>query len=284
MNILTGLSTDAIELSVDSLVLSITLNRPQSFNSLSAMMVEELTAVFQKLALQFQKDDIGPRLVILRGAGGNFCGGGDVKEMAKLAECSRKGELAAIALHNSSAGRLFSLVSECPIPVVAAVEGLALGGGLGLSCAADITVATIDAQFGLPETSVGLIPAQVAPHVLRRVGQSRARLLAITGRRFDAASAERMGLVHYLAADRQSMDITISGITADMLKCAPGALASAKQLMCQSFEPGADDSDRLAMLFARQMASVEGMEGTRAFSERRSPAWVIHRALPAAKV
>ncbi len=277
---LDGLSTEAIKISVDKGVLAVTLNRPQSMNALSALMVEELTAVFQRIALEFQNKDGTPRLVIMRGAGGNFCGGGDVKEMATLAECSRKGELVAIAAHNSSAGRLFSLVSDCPIPVVAAVEGLALGGGLGLSCAADVTVATADAQFGLPETSLGLIPAQVAPHVLGRVGQSRARLLAITGRRFDAASAERMGLVHFLAADTAAMDATISGITTDMMKCAPVALASAKQLMRQSFEPGADDSDRLAMLFARQMASVEGLEGTRAFSERRSPAWVIHRALP----
>ncbi|MBX9671097.1 MAG: enoyl-CoA hydratase/isomerase family protein [Candidatus Obscuribacterales bacterium] len=280
---LNGLSLEAINLSVDNGVLSVTLNRPESINALSTEMVAELTAVFQRIGQEFHKKEGTPRLVIMRGAGGNFCGGGDAEEMARLAECSRRGELVAIAAHNSLAGRLFSVVSECPVPVVAAVEGIALGGGLGLSCAADVTVATADAQFGLPETSLGLIPAQVAPYILRRVGQSRAKLLAITGRRFDAASAERMGLVHYLAADRKAMDATISGISADMLKCAPGALASAKQLMCQSFEPGVDDSDRLAVLFAKQMASGEGLEGTRAFSETRSPAWVIHRAAPVAK-
>lgn len=261
------LITKAVEVKIEDRVLHITLNRPKAFNAISQEMVSELTEIFNGL----ERMDV--RAVVLRGAGGNFCAGADVKEMSTLIEHSKAGDLDAIAKHNQSAGMLFTLIDEAPYPVIAVLEGSVLGGGMGFCCAADIAIAKSNAVFGLPETCLGLIPAQISPFVRRRLGESNARLMAVEGGRIDAVRAERLGLVHYLVADDVELESTLNAVLKKVKACAPKALACAKQLMVGKAPIESCEPEALGMLFAKHMASDEGKEGTSAFIEKRTPAW-----------
>jgi len=259
--------TKQIDLRLDADVMHITLSRPEIRNAISAEMLSELADAFSTL------DDVGARAVVLRGAGGNFCAGGDLKEMSSLLKQVQDNDRAGIARHNALAGNLFHTINNAPQAVIAVLEGAVIGGGIGLACAADIAIALRSARFGLPETGLGLVPAQIAPFLRRRVGESQARLLAVTGGQIDAETAERIGLVHYLVDDEKELQCTLAEALRKINDCAPEALAVAKQLM---FEPGSLESvkpERLGIVFARAMSSAEAAEGIAAFLEKRKPKW-----------
>ncbi len=147
-------------------VLRITLNRPQSRNAMSLAMVGELRAVLAAV-----RDDRSVRALVLRGAGGHFCAGGDIKDMAG----ARAAGAEAYRTLNRAFGSLLEEAQAAPQLLVALVEGAVLGGGFGLACVSDVAIAAADAQFGLPETSLGILPAQIAPFVVRRIGLTQAR-------------------------------------------------------------------------------------------------------------
>jgi len=261
--------TSTVETKVVNEVLFVTINRPDVMNALSQEVVAQLIEIFESHAKPSQ--DV--RAIVLRGAGGNFCGGGDIKEMFELIKKSNDGDLEAVALYNQGAGDLYYAMRRAGVPVIAAVEGVALGGGLGLACAADITVATKNAVFGLPETGLGVIPAQVSPFIRRRVGESQARLMAVLGGKFDAAKAEKAGVVHYLVEDAVELESTIESLLKKLKACAPNAAACAKELMMEDSQYGDYTPSQLGMLFAEQMVSEEGKEGTGAFVQKRKPNW-----------
>jgi isohexenylglutaconyl-CoA hydratase len=271
----------AVDARVKDAVLYLTINRPKAMNALSKDVVAKLSATFEEYGGEV--DCSGPekpgkeqiRAIVLRGAGGNFCCGGDVKEMSYLIKCSNEGDLESISAYNLGAGKLFRAIENAAVPVIAVVEGVALGGGLGLACAVDITVAKKDAIFGLPETALGLVPAQVAPIIRRRVGESRARLMALVGGKFDGVEGERAGVVHYLVETDEELDATVAKLLAKIKICAPQAVACAKQLMNVNSPVSSFDPEQLGMVFAKHMASEEGREGTSAFVEKRKPSWCI---------
>lgn len=155
-------------------VLRITLNRPQSRNAMSLAMVGELRAVLAAV-----RDDRSVRALVLRGADGHFCAGGDIKDMAG----ARAAGAEAYRTLNRAFGSLLEEAQAAPQLLVALVEGAVLGGGFGLACVSDVAIAAADAQFGLPETSLGILPAQIAPFVVRRIGLTQARRLALTADR-----------------------------------------------------------------------------------------------------
>lgn len=254
----------AITTCLDKGVLTVTLNRPQARNALSLQMVEELSRVFDEL-------DGDVRVVIIRGAGGNFCAGGDVKDMAGLLQ---GGDLDAVAAYSASAGRMLQKVYRSKAAVIAAAEGAVMGGGFGLTCAADIVIATEDAKFGLPETSLGLVPAQIAPYVVKRVGRSYARMLAVSGGVIEARRAQQIGLVHYVVENERVLDELISEITSRVMNCAPNALSVSKELVDAREASDVDDPEKLGNIFARAMLGAEAAEGIAAFAEKRKPQWV----------
>ncbi|MGH8390021.1 MAG: enoyl-CoA hydratase/isomerase family protein [Pseudomonas sp.] len=246
-------------------VLHITLNRPQSRNAMSLQMVSELRAVFAAVL-----DDRGVRAVVIGGAGGHFCAGGDIKDMANA---RAQGSSAHRDL-NRVFGALLQDVQQAPQVVITVLQGAVLGGGLGLACVSDIAMADHSAQFGLPETSLGLLPAQIAPFVVQRIGLTQARRLALTAARFDGTQARRMGLVHFVEHDPQALAERLDGVLAHALCCAPEANAATKKLLLASAgQPSDALLDQAAEWFSEAVTGAEGVEGTMAFVQKRKPGW-----------
>lgn len=246
-------------------VLHITLNRPQSRNAMSLQMVAELRSV-----LAATRDDRAIRALVIGGADGHFCAGGDIKDMA----AARAQGPGAYRDLNRAFGALLQAVQHAPQVVVTVLQGAVLGGGFGLACVSDIAIADHQAQFGLPETSLGLLPAQIAPFVVQRIGLTQARRLALTAARFDGIQARRMGLVHFVEQDPQALAERLDEVLAHVLCCAPGANAATKQLLLSSeMQPSDELLDQAAEWFSEAVTGAEGTEGTIAFVQKRKPGW-----------
>lgn len=240
-------------------VLHITLNRPECRNAMSLAMVKELRAVLAQLDSQV-------RAVVISGAGGHFCAGADVKDLIGAG-----GQLQAL---NRAFGTLLQEVEALPQAVIVLLQGAVLGGGFGLACVSDIAIADHQAQFGLPETRLGLLPAQIAPFVVKRIGLTQARRLAVTAARFDGVEAERLGVTHFVEHDAQALAQRLDEVLGQVLQCAPGANARTKALLLASVEdPISEVLDRGAQWFAEAVMSEEGIEGTQAFVQKRKPRW-----------
>lgn len=262
-----------LDLSLDAGVLSVTLDRPEVRNAMSLDMVAELRSV-----LDAAEAARGVRAIVLRGAGGTFCAGGDVKDMHTTLATPEHGRRGRVEDWSRSFGEMLRRFDAAPQVVVAAVQGPAMGGGLGLVCISDVALATEDARFGLPETTLGLVPAQITPFVVRRIGLPQARRLALTGVSFGGREARELGLVHQVAADADDLDARLVQVLAGIRRCAPGANAATKRLLgaLTELEP-----DRVigetARVFADALLGPEGREGTRALVEKRRPLWASDR-------
>jgi methylglutaconyl-CoA hydratase len=252
---------------------TVVLNRPERRNAFDADLISALEEAFRTIA-----GAEGVRVVFLRGAGGTFCAGADIdwmRQAAARAEDDNRDDALALA-------RMLKQLWDLPQLTVALVEGAAYGGGAGLAAACDLTVATADARFAFTEVRLGLIPATIAPYVVRAIGPRQARALFATGRVFDAARAERIGLVTEVAADTAALDAAHDRIAAEILECAPGAVAAAKRIVDEV--AGREIDHGLMDLTARRIAAArageEGQEGVHAFLERRRPHWASDGAAP----
>lgn len=261
--------TETLKLKQDGPFLHVTLNRPESRNAMSTTMASELTDLFAWLA---GHSDI--RAIILRGAAGHFCAGGDIKDMAGARARLAAGDKEAMYTFNRHFGAMITACNELPQTVVAVVEGAALGGGFGLVCVSDVAIAHPEATFGLPETGLGVIPAQIAPFVVKRIGLTQARRLALTGLRFKGAEAARLGVVHEVATDNEDLEQRLDQTLNAIKRCAPQANRLTKQLVL-SVEKRAmgDVLDQAARDFANAVLGDEGQEGTMAFVQKRVPKW-----------
>ncbi|KAB0569617.1 enoyl-CoA hydratase [Pseudomonas palleroniana] len=240
-------------------VLHITLNRPECRNAMSLEMVNELRTVLAGLDSQI-------RALVITGVGGHFCAGADVKDMLHAGD-----QLQAL---NRAFGTLLQQVEALPQVVIVVLQGAVLGGGFGLACVSDIAIADHQAQFGLPETRLGLLPAQIATFVVKRIGLTQARRLALTAARFDGVQAERLGVVHFVETDPQALAQRLDEVLGEVLKCAPGANGRTKALLLASVdEPLENVLDRGAQWFAEAFRGEEGIEGTQAFVQKRQPEW-----------
>lgn len=258
---------ETLLLNLETGVLHITLNRPESRNAMNLAMVQELREVLAAV-----RDDATVRALVLCGAGGNFCAGGDIKDMA----AARAAGAEAYRALNRAFGALLEEAQHMPQVLIAVLQGAVLGGGFGLACVSDIAIAHVDARFGLPETGLGILPAQIAPFVVRRIGLTQARRLALTAARFNGIEAERLGLVHFAEADAQALAERVSEVLEQVRQCAPGANAATKALLLASeSEPLGPLLDRAAGLFATAAMGAEGSEGTLAFVRKRSPSWAL---------
>jgi len=264
-------TTETLKLDRHGFILHLTLNRPDSRNAMNARMVQELDATFDAIS-----DDRTIRAVVLRGAGGSFCAGGDLKDMASLKGGWTEADGAAdpVAARNRAFGALCRKVEASPQVVIAVVEGAAMGGGFGLVCVSDIAIAHVSARFGMPEATMGILPAQIAPFVVRRIGLTEARRLAVTAERIDGAAARELGLVHHLCPDEAAIAATLRQTLERVGQTAPEAIAMTKKLLLAVGERPLDEVlDMAAAAFSRALQGAEGREGTAAFVAKRKPAW-----------
>jgi len=254
----------ALALRREGAVLHVTLNRPEQRNAMSQAMVRELRVV---LAQAEMKADT--RVVVLRGAGGHFSAGADVSDLAaaraKLAENPR-----ALEESNAAFGELCVAYADTGIATVAVVEGACMGGGFGLACVADVTIASPSAVFRLPETGLGVVPAQIAPFLVERLGYAEAKRLAVTGAKLDAQQAHLLRLVHAVG----DADVLLASTLTEIMACAPGAIAATKALMAKArWQAAASLVPEAAAVFSRAALGPEGQEGTVAFLGKRKPGW-----------
>ncbi len=257
--------------------LHIYLNRPEARNAMSLQMVAELQQVLR--AAEATEGTSGAvRVVVLRGEGGHFCAGADLKDMAgaRMRAMQRaEGAPDPIAEVNAAFGHLCAAYANTPLAVVAVLEGTVMGGGFGLACVADVAIASDTAAFRLPETSLGVVPAQIAPFLVERLGYSQAKRLAVTGGRLNAAGALAVGLVHAVTTP-EGLAAALDTTLADILACAPGALAATKALMRKArFTAAADLVTEAAAIFSHAAQGPEGQEGMTAFIQKRKPNWTL---------
>lgn len=249
-------------------VLHVTLNRPEARNAMSLTMVRELRAVLAEAEV-----DGSTRVLVLRGAGGHFCAGGDLKDMAQARMQPASAGHDPIAAVNAAFGELCVAYAATPLATVAVLEGTVMGGGFGLACVADVALADDSARFRLPETSLGVVPAQIAPFLVERLGYSEAKRLSVCGARLDATQALAIRLVHEVHNPGQ-LDAALARVLDDILRCAPGAIAATKQLLARArFAPAATLVQDAAAVFSRAVQGPEGLEGTTAFIQKRQPSW-----------
>jgi methylglutaconyl-CoA hydratase len=234
-------------------VLQLTLARPEKHNALDGTLIAALTQAFAGAG--------DARAVVLRGEGPSFSAGADIEEMRAAIDHTADENLAEARGWRS----LLEAVDGCPVPVVAAVHGNALGGACGLLACCDIVVAGPEARFGFSEVRIGLAPAVISPFLVERIGAGAARALFLTGELFDAERALRIGLVSELADD---LDAAVERVVAALLAAGPEAARIAKRI-ARSPLPG----DETTRLIAELRTSEEGQEGLRAFLERRPAAW-----------
>lgn len=263
--------TDYPEILVDvtSDVMTVTLNRPAKRNAMNRQLVDELMSVFKGIHAGG-----GVRALVLRGAGGNFCAGGDISGMNKDTGGNPAIAKKAAWQFNRDFGHMCTLANRLPVVVITLLEGAVLGGGLGLACISDVAIADRNAKLGMPETGLGIIPAQIAPFVVARVGLPTARRLALLGDWLDGAAAKAVGIAHYVTDGEAEMQATLDKVLIRVKRTAPHATALTKKLL-QEVPISEHEAllDRAADYFASAAASAEGREGTSAFVEKRLPAW-----------
>lgn len=261
---------DSIQLERHGSILTLWLNRPESRNAMSLKMVNAIQQVFAEIA-----DDTSIRAVILRGQGGHFCAGGDIKDMAALrVEATSVGSLQPYVDFNRRFGAMIEQVDQAPQTVVAVLEGAVLGGGFGLACVSDVAICRDNAQFGLPETGLGVLPAQIAPFVVKRIGLTQARRLALLGVRFNGREALQVGVVHEVVNDAAELEQTLQATIEHIKRAAPLASRATKALLHRTLnEPLESLLDDAAQQFAQAVGGAEGQEGTMAFIQKRLPNW-----------
>ena len=254
-----------IERSHQEKVATVTLRRPEVHNAFNAQVVEDLANAFTELS-----SDTELHAIILTGEGASFSAGADINQMKAAATLTAEENL-------NDALRLSDMlytVNTCPVPVIARVNGTAMGGGLGLIAVCDLAIAAEHARFAFSEVKLGIAPAVISPFVLRKIGENNARVLFTTGERFNAARALSIGLVH-IVVPSEELDDAVQKAVAELLTSAPQALRECKKLALTVGTMNYQDA-RLytARTISRLRISEEGQEGLRAFLEKRKANWI----------
>ena len=245
---------DVLRVERDGDVLRVTLARPERRNAFDAALIAELTEAF---------GDVGDaRAVVLAGDGPSFSAGADIGWMRASVELSYDDNVEdALRLR-----RMLEAIDRCAAPVVARVQGHALGGGCGLVACSDVAVASEDAVFAFSEVKLGIVPAVISPFALAKIGAAAARRYFVTGERFDARTALRIGLVHEVTSD---VDAAVERVLAELRTAGRQATREAKRLVLDA----PLDAKETARRIAERRTSEEGQEGLRAFLERRRASW-----------
>lgn len=238
----------------------VTLNRPEVRNAFNEQLIAEMTAWAEAAAT-----DPSLRGVVLSGNGPTFCAGADLGWMAKMAGYSHEENVRDAR----AAAGMFAAINNLPVPVIAQIHGAALGGGAGLAAVADIAIAVENTTFGFTEVKLGLIPAVIAPYVLAKIGQSAARELFVTGRRFDAAHARAIGLVHVVVRSDELI-ARVNHYLNDIATNGPEAISAAKALLRKISDLSiAEAAPITAEAIAERRASSEAQKRMKEFLQRK---------------
>lgn len=257
--------TSTLRIERDGPVARVFLNRPDVRNAFNDGVIAELTGAFRALG-----SEPGLRVVVLGGEGKAFCAGADLTWMRGMADYSWEQNRADAG---ALAEMLWTLYS-CPLPVVGRIQGDAYAGGVGLAACCDIVVAAENAHFCLSEAKIGLMPATIAPYVVRALGEQASRRYFVTAERFTAATAHALGFVHELVP-ADALDAKVEEIVATLVANGPAAVKACKRLVQDLAGRPIDEALRAdtAKRIADVRASAEGKEGVQAFLNKRAPAW-----------
>jgi methylglutaconyl-CoA hydratase len=267
-------TADPVLLDVDARgVAHVTLNRPERGNAYNAELLAALILGLQSLAA-----DPAVRALVIRGAGRHFQAGADINWLAEAADYAPAEAFAA----SMATTRAMQLLNEFPKPTIAVVRGACFGGGIGMVCCVDVALATPDAQFGITEVRVGVAPTPISTHMVNAIGLRQTRRYALTGERFDAAEACRIGLVHEVVAS--DIEARLAEVLDAVFLSAPGAVAVTKAsfLAANGLLLDTREMDSLSHESWMQRGGPEGHEGTAAFKEKRLPSWYVKPADPSA--
>ena len=243
-------------------VLTVTLNRAEVHNAFNDELIGEAIDLFTNLPRE-------ARAVVLRGTGANFCAGADLNWMSRMVSYTREENIR----DSSLLAKMYAVIDECPVPVVGRIQGAAIGGGVGLVSVCDIAIAARDAKFGLSEVKLGILPAVISPYVIAKIGASHARALFLTGERFDAERAMRIGLVHRLV-DNEQLDAAVAETIAQLRTSGPEAVKACKQLIAHvASHERADAIPYTIDAIATRRTSDEGQAGMRAFLGKKKAPW-----------
>jgi methylglutaconyl-CoA hydratase len=259
-------AAEPVLLSIDDRgIATVLLNRPHVGNAYNAALLQALVDGLTAL-----RAESGLRALVIRGAGRHFAAGADINWLAEVAEYPPERAYEASLLTT----RAMTLLNEFPRPTLAVVKGAAFGGGCGIVCCVDLALAVPEAIFGLTEVRVGVAPTPISTHMVNAIGLRHTRRYALTGERFGAAEAERIGLVHEVVP-ADEIEERLAAILEEVMLAAPGAVAATKASVLGAC--GLTLDERAMMTLAHegwmQRASAEGKEGLAAFRARRRPAW-----------
>lgn len=247
-------------------VATVTLNRPAVHNAFNDEVVSSLAVAWERVE---KNREI--RVVVINGTGTSFSGGGDLDYMRRAGAASREQNLAG----TKAMAEMLKSLRDLPQATVALVHGNCMAGAIGVVAASDIAVATEDARFAFSEVRLGLTPATISPHVVAAIGARNARKYFLTGERFSASEAQRIGLLHGIVADDAALAARGKEIAAMLLQGAPGAIADIKKLIREVSGRPLDEAmiGSTAANIAERTASEEGQEGLASFFEKRRPKW-----------
>ncbi len=258
----------SLELSVDAQgVARVTMNRPEVHNAFNDEMIAELTACFRQLG-----SDGAVRAIVLQSRGPSFSAGADIhwmKSMVKASELENKKDSERLA-------ELMRVINFSNKPTVARVQGLALGGGVGLVCCCDVVVAAEEAKFGLTEARLGLVPAVISPYVVDAMGTRQARRYFQTAEVFDAQRAHALGVVSEVCAASE-LDAVVEAIIGRLMSTGPNAKEICKKLVQSVVGRTAAQQKKLDQYTTQVIAAVrvseEGQKGLNAFLQKKKPHW-----------
>jgi len=241
-------------------VAAVILNRPEVHNAFNKSMIDELTEVFENLS---RGSEI--RVICLRAHGTNFCAGADLKWMkASTEENYDEVYSGSVSLYN-----MFNTIAKSPQPLIAQVQGSVYGGGLGLLAVCDYIQAATNSAFSFSELKLGLLPATIAPFVMKKIGYSASKAYMLSARKFSSEEALRIGLIHHISDNEDDF----SSLIGDFLQCAPQASSNCKKMLDALNEGQSDERHYSAGLITRARLSVEGQQGMKALLEKRKSPW-----------
>lgn len=258
-----------IDLTINDRVATLWLNRPEVRNAFNGVMITEMANCLAEVG-----KDTSIIALVLRGRGKVFCGGADIQWMQSFSQRSYEEDYRG----NQQLAQCFHAFYHLPQPSIAIVHGAAFGGANGLLAACDMAYCVTNTTFAFSEVKIGIIPATIAPYVIRRIGEAYARELMLTGKRFDGTEAARAGLVNQQFLTKEDLEAYTRGILSELKTSAPGALRSCKQLITTVAQVNSVDEtiDYTARMIADARASSEGQEGMKAFLEKRKPNWIVN--------
>jgi methylglutaconyl-CoA hydratase len=250
-----------VQLRREDTVVTVVIDRPEVHNAFNETVIAEMTEAFRTIDREGEA-----RVVILASGGPSFSAGADINWMRRMVDYSVEENVADAG----AMAAMLRAIRECDRPVIARVHGAAFGGGVGLVAACDIAVAVRSATFALTEVKLGILPAVISPFVVEKIGPGDARRYALTGERFDAGEARRIGLVSEVVETPAALDERIAWFVKIFHKNGPEAMMHCKRVLRDIQGLDWDEATALTTRrIAERRASAEGQEGLRAFLEKR---------------